>query len=185
MRHSFEELIGRELDRLYRAAIFLSGNRKDRAERLLKTAALGAFQEYEAREGTPGRADRWLDEHLARTFLRTELARKTHAGQPPRGPRRVDGVAEGDEAGTRFLTSNRTFELGALARAAAPLSPEHRVAFWLAVVERRSYGDVGEILRAPKEQVAGWIREGHRIIVRELSALESERRTQERKRHEL
>lgn len=185
MRRSFEELIGHELDRLYRAALFLSGGRVDRAERLLQSAALRAFREYGSWDGPPDRAGRWLDQHLARTFLHREASRTEHGLAQAPQPEDPSEPAPGWPLGGGGVPVVGELELEDLARAGGALAPHHRVAFWLAVVERRKYGDISAMMEAPRDLVSRWIREAHRRLAQTLSTFESRRPTQRGRRHEM
>lgn len=172
MRHSFEELVGQELDRLYRAAFFLAEGVPDRAERLVTHAVLGGFREYRSLQRLPTRTAHWFDGHLARAFL------DGHGSGKPFGSRSDDGEGSPTPSTTpvdrprgRWDDRLSDLEYEGLARAGASLLPTQRVAFWLVALERRRYGDVAEILNVSRESVAGWIREGHRTLHRTLGVL--------------
>lgn len=171
MRPSFEELVGQDLDRLYRAGFFLSGGVPDGAERLVTIAVLGGFREYRTLEGAPTRPDLWFDGHLARAFLGEH---GTGAAFSPRPSRRwkASGGALSAESEGPGRGGDRLSDLGfeGLAGAGATLLPPQRVAFWLVALERRRYRDVGEILDAPRESVAQWVREAHRALHKALGA---------------
>jgi DNA-directed RNA polymerase specialized sigma24 family protein len=172
MRRSFEELIGPELDRLYRAAFLLSGGLSRRAEALIQSAAVTAFRDYEDLERPVEQPGRWLDGHLAACFLR-KAERLDHAAvadaQPARNAQASPRSAAGSRTGPTPPESFRSLELEDVARAALILPPGHRVAFWLAVVERRRYGDICRILGEPRDTVSRWIGEAHRLMIRSLS----------------
>ncbi|TVR52811.1 MAG: hypothetical protein EA421_12705 [Gemmatimonadales bacterium] len=173
MRHSFEELVGQELDRLYRAAFFLAEGVPHRAERLVTLAVLGGFREYRSLHRLPTRTAHWFDGHLARAFL------DGHGSGAPPGFRATPDEGEASKVSSAPVEAppgrwdDRLSNLGheELAQAGAALPPTQRVAFWLVALERRRYGDVAEILGAPRESVAGWIRDAHRTLHRALAAL--------------
>jgi len=172
MRHSFEELVGQELDRLYRAAFFLAEGVPHRAERLVTLAVLRGFREYRSLHGLPTRTAHWFDGHLAKAFLdghgpgASPGFRATREGESSKASPTPVGALPG-------RWDDRLSDLGheELAQAGAALPPTQRVAFWLVALERRRYGDVAEILGAPRESVAGWIRDAHRTMYRALGAL--------------
>lgn len=163
--------MGQDLDRLYRAAFFLSGGVPDWAERLVTLAVLGGFREYRTLERAPTRPDLWFDGHLARAFLGEH---GTGASLGPRPSR--EWVAPEGAFTAAVETSGRgsdgLSDLGfeGLARAGGTLLPAPRVTFWLVALERRKYRDVGEILGAPRDSVAQWVREAHRDLHRALGA---------------
>ena len=179
MRHSFEELVGQELDRLYRAAFFLAEGVPHRAERLVTLAVLRGFREYRSLHGLPTRTAHWFDGHLAKAFLDEQGPGASPGFRATPGFRAIPDEGDASKASRTPVGAlpgrwdDRLSDLGhgELAQAGAALPPTQRVAFWLVALERRRYGDVAEILGAPRESVAGWIRDAHRTLHRALGAL--------------
>jgi DNA-directed RNA polymerase specialized sigma24 family protein len=177
VRRSFEEVIGEEMDRLYRAALFFAAGREDRAEQLMTSAVLEAFRAYQGSEPAPERIDLWLDGHLVQTLLRMEGAR---AGGFPDDRARWDAPRRA--ASARIPESVGMEEL---ARAAAALPTRHRIAFWMAVLERRRYLEIAEMLAGSRGDVARWVREAHHWITAELAGSGRRAGTLKRKAHEM
>ncbi len=155
MRQPFEDLIGTELDRLYRAAVFLTAGQADEAEQLLRAAVVDAYREYNMGRTELERPDVWLDGHLARALLQPESLRDDlwwRSTAPPTG------------ASTESSVPLANHQLEDLAWAAGDLPSRQRITFWLGVLERRRYGTISEILDVPRDRVAEWIREGYRVM---------------------
>ncbi len=167
MRRSFEELIGSELDQLYRAALFLVGGRTEQAERLLTAVALSAHREYASLEDEPERPGRWLLERLASTALHAETQSNSMSSATGVAPSPTGDVAVDSSPETSSLP--RQLHLDHVAAEASGLPLRTRIAFWFAVIERRRYSDIGEILDEPPSSVAHRIRVGHRVIVHGIS----------------
>lgn len=72
MGQTFEELIGPEIDGLYRGALFLTGGEPDEAERLLTDTLTGSFRAFRASQVTRGDDFKaQLDDRLLERFVRT------------------------------------------------------------------------------------------------------------------
>lgn len=170
MKLTYEELVGLDLDRLYRAALFLTGGNPDHAERLVSRAVLAGSREYRSSSRLPTRTAHWFDGHLARALLDGKGIGETidpGAGDALHGRR--SGPAQAAAAPVGWYEPFSDLGFDGLARAGGALPPAQRLAFWLVALERRRYGDVAEILAVPRETVAVWIRDAHRTLHRALS----------------
>jgi len=164
MRETFENNIGPELDSLYRAAILLSGGRPGQAERVLTSSILSAFLSWRSGGGTTPAVE-LVEQKMARVIMEHD------GGQGERGPLSGQGLKL-----VRLLVRRRTpgpphdptapapMPPGVhdLMRAARGLPARSRIAFWYAVLERRSYAEIGVILGCSPREVAGFVREGQR-----------------------
>ncbi|MEX2526542.1 MAG: hypothetical protein WEA09_02795 [Gemmatimonadota bacterium] len=158
VRRSFEEVIGEEIDRLYRGALLLAGNDADQAERILTTALVEARRGHNHESAGVDGSRLWLDTVLARTFLSLEGATNGGPDVPVSAPAPLDTAAL---PGGRLPPS---IGLLALARTAAGLPPAHRVAVWLSLVGRRGTREVGQILGTDEEAVTGLVGSGYRYM---------------------
>lgn len=166
---TFEELVGEELDRLYRGALFLMEGRVNEAERLLTNAVLEASCAYEGSWSEPAQQRLWLDQCLAESFLaRSRLEgglydRREGASDPAtavpisRSPGR-------DKAHALQSASLDSLDISMLGRAAGRLLAGHRIALWLSLIERRTYAEIADMLGRSRADIATWIREGHAAL---------------------
>ncbi len=173
MRRSFEELVGFELDRLYRAALFLVGGSPQSAERLVTTTVLQAHREYAALVAEPDESSSWLLDCLARRLLAGEPASNSAFSFAERSDSLIDDGKRRD-ADPRSASLPSKIDVQNLAEVAVSLPHRHRIAFWFAVVERRRYRAIAEILGEPRSHIARRIRESHRMIVVALARSEAD-----------
>ncbi|MEX2531856.1 MAG: hypothetical protein WD960_13895 [Gemmatimonadota bacterium] len=147
MHPAFEDVVARSLDDLYAGALYLCVGREEEAEALVTTSLVEASRRY--------RAERPVDPvfFLETRLVRTLLDGGTGQSASPGADRTYREVTAGAEA-------MEVFE--ALAGLTAPI----RCTVWLVVVRRRRYGQVAAALRTSREQIAGWVREGHRRMSR-------------------
>ena len=160
MDHSFEEVAVREVDDLYREALFLGAGNEARAEALLLDTLARAFRvPAEARPG--GEARRWLQGRMVRRFLERAGA-EPGAGENPED-------AEGDAPFSPLEVEGRmrfdTVEPRALFDAAGRLPPRARAAIWLVVFGRWSYEEAAEILDAGRDELRNLLRYRHAFLV--------------------
>jgi len=166
MAGTFEETVGRELDALYRAALFFCGGNGERAERVLTSAVLSAFLSWRSSGGsTP--ALEGVERHLARIIMK-EAHRRPEGGRERLGRlwrfshlRRASGA---DTAGEEP-------SLEVLMQAALDLEAPARIAFWYAVLERRDYAGIGGILACTPREVARLVRDGQHAMHMSLGSL--------------
>ena len=178
MAGSFEETIGRELDALYRAALFFCGGNGERAERVLTSAVLSAFLSWRSSGGSTPTLE-GVERHLARIIVK-EAHRRHEAGRERVGRlwrsshlRRASGA---DTAGEEP-------NLEVLMQAALDLEAPARIAFWYAVLGRRDYAGIGGILACTPREVARLVHDGHQAMHVSLGSvdltLEETRRSRE------
>ncbi len=136
MQETFEEIVSRELSGLYNGALFLSAGDGGRAESLLEDALVRAFPDFGA---VPPRAG-WLDRVLVQEYLEQADARPAKA-VPPTDPLPFAGMALAGVTADAFH------------RAAGLLPPAARVAIWLVVLRRWSYGDAADALGTNRDGV--------------------------------
>lgn len=147
MNQVFEDVVAQSLDGLYAGALYLCAGREREAEGLLTGSLVEASRRY--REEKPSDPAFFLEIHLVRALL---------AG---------GGTARGqDEAGRRGTPRPEGDEAAEVLAALAGLTGAVRCTIWLVVVRRRRYSQVAEALRTDREQVAAWVREGHRRMSR-------------------
>jgi len=164
MRETFEDNIGPELNSLYRAALFFCGGQAEKAERVLTSSILSAFLSWRSGGGATPALD-LVERKLARVIVE-------HEDDPEeRRPSRGQGLRL-----VRLLVRRRTSGplhdpaapdptppgVQELMQAALGLSARSRMAFWYAVLERRSYAEIGVILGCSPREVAGLVRDGQR-----------------------
>ena len=124
MPRTFEEKVGKELDSLYQAALFLCAGERRCAEELLIHTMTHSVRVYEADAGAEP-FERWLEIRLIRQFL--------------------DGAAEGVARG------EPTADL--LFRAAEGLPAQPRAAVWLVQMRRWSYDDAASALGVERSEL--------------------------------
>ena len=164
MSRTFEELVGRELDALYRGALFLSGGDTDEAERLVADAVTLAFREHAA-EIDAEQTRRWLDARLVRSFL-------DRCGRGARGAFQEAGAMDGRPPHDDHFASLEPTDLFDAARS---IPPRPRAALWLVLFRRRTYGEAARALRTDPGEMPVLL--GHRdVLMRELMSRSSPRR---------
>ncbi|NIP57750.1 MAG: hypothetical protein GWM92_05930 [Gemmatimonadetes bacterium] len=140
MSQAFEKVAVREIDDLYRQALFLRAGDEVEAERLLLDALSRAFRNL-GQERPDEEPRRWFQRRMIRDFL-AEVKRAAAARPPLRWPWRGPfsaleiGAASGPEG----------VDADALFRAAGRLPPPARAAIWLVVFARWSYAEAAEAL---------------------------------------
>jgi DNA-directed RNA polymerase specialized sigma24 family protein len=120
---TFEELVGRDLDSLYRGALFLAGGQETDAEDLLSSTLREAFHAYRSAGVSSAEAENWLEGRLVMRAL-VEL----------------DGLSLQGTAPKR-----------ALYRGAAEIPLRARVALWLVLMRRWSYAATAERLQVDRD----------------------------------
>lgn len=159
MSEIFEELVAREMDRLYQCALFLHSGDERNAEAFLLQALTDAFRAFPERP-PGGEPAAWLHGLLVATFLR-------RAGQKAR---LEAGVAR--PATHAALPPARALERlrpEALIRAARGLAPLERAALWLVVCQRWHYAEACEALGIGREELGQRLRVGQARLLGALS----------------
>ena len=133
MNQTFEEFVGRHIDRLYHGALFLNAGQEPPAEDLVLWTLTGAFQEFrQIEEGSA--SEPWLEGRLVEVCLARTASGSTDNGltdvpsssDPPTGAVEIDPEA--------------------LFTAAANMPPLARAAIWLVVFRRWSYDEASSVL---------------------------------------
>jgi hypothetical protein len=135
MPHTFEELVGRDLDSLYRGALFLTGGHDAAAEDLLLGTFREAFHSYRTADVPAADAARWLEGCLAARAL-VELRGMEPPKIVPKQP---------------------------LYRGAAAVPVGARVALWLVLMRRWSYEAAGERLKVDRAGLRDLLRHRERL----------------------
>jgi hypothetical protein len=147
MHQVFEEVVAESLDELYAGALYLCAGREGEAESLLTASLVEASRRYGKERPTD-----------PVFFLETQLVRALlGGGGSGRAP---------FEAGPPGMFRAGGGEAAEVLAALAGLNGAVRCTIWLVVVRRRRYNQVAEALRTDREQVAAWVREGHRRMSR-------------------
>ncbi|WP_079170058.1 sigma-70 family RNA polymerase sigma factor [Mangrovactinospora gilvigrisea] len=148
------------LDRLYAAALRMTGDRAD-AEDLVQDTYVRAFRSFHTyTDGTNLRA--WLYRILTNTWINTYRGRR-------RAPQTVE-LEDHHRESPRLAAPTAEDEAlanlpdGALRRALAELRPEVRLSLWLADAEGCSYREIAEITGVPRGTVMSRLhRARHRL----------------------
>ncbi len=135
MPQTFEELVGRELDLLYRGALFLTGGGEAAAEDLLVDTLRGAFHTYRSAHVAEGDSQRWLEGCLAQKALI---------------------LLKG--AGPPGTTVSKLYD----AAADMPIGP--RVAIWLVLMRRWSYAAAADRLQVDREGLRELLKHRQRLV---------------------
>ncbi len=146
MSRPFEEVLSEHLDTLYSGALHLCAGDRDTAEDLVVETATGAASAFQ--DGHHEDPGAFMEETLIRTFLRRTEGQVFRSPENSLAP--MNWPWAGDPAEV----------LGPLEL----LKPRVRCTLWLVVIQRRSYKKVGELLGVGREQIAEWVREGHRVL---------------------
>jgi DNA-directed RNA polymerase specialized sigma24 family protein len=133
----FEEVLGRRLPGIYAFALFVTGDRGDRAETLLIATVEQAFERHLGGED----ASDALDRSFVTEAWRIPGPRATRPIQPLRPT-------------TQDLRAITSLEPAALRQAALRVPVPARLAIWLVVVERRSYAEVTRILGVDRDTLS-------------------------------
>lgn len=160
---TWDEIVERHSDRVYRLAYRLTGNRPD-AEDLTQEVFVRVFRSLDSY--TPGTFEGWL--HRITTNLFLDQARRRQ---------RIRFDALSDERADRLssplpapeaLYADRTFD-DDVERALATLPPDFRVAVVLCDVEGLSYEEIAEILGAKLGTVRSRIHRGRAMLRKALA----------------
>jgi RNA polymerase sigma factor (sigma-70 family) len=160
---SWEEIVDRHSDRVYRLALRLTGNRHD-AEDLTQEVFVRVFRSLSSYK--PGTFEGWLHRITTNLFLdqarrkqrirfdalSDERASRLHSAQPPPDSAYADQTFDDD-----------------IERALSTLPPEFRAAVVLCDVEGLSYDEIAQILDAKLGTVRSRIHRG-RSMLREALA---------------
>ncbi len=155
---TWDEIVDRHSDRVYRLAYRLTGNRYD-AEDLTQEVFVRVFRSLSTY--TPGTFEGWL--HRITTNLFLDQARRKQ---------RIRFDALSDERAARLASSTPTPDLAFvdrtfdddIERALATLSPDFRAAVVLCDVEGLSYEEIAEILGAKLGTVRSRIHRGRALL---------------------
>lgn len=161
MSETFEELIAREIDPLWEAALFLSGGEPLAAEECLLAGVRSAFRDFHVEERA-GEFARWVEGRLVRTFVERSTTLEN-----PADPRPAVRIADG---GSAELTRARLNQL------AGELAPGPRAAIWLVVLKRWSYEDAEGTLGVDRDTLVDLLRRGRRLMSRLVAGAEGARR---------
>ena len=136
MNQTFEEFVGRHIDRLYHGALFLNAGEEPPAEDLVLWTLTGAFQEFrQIEEGSA--SEQWLEGRLVEVFL--ARTGSTDNGLTDNG---LTDVPSGSEPPSGAVE----IDPEALFTAAANMPPLARAAIWLVVFRRWSYDEASSVL---------------------------------------
>lgn len=161
MSRTFEEIAAREIDDLYREALFLSGGSEEEAEELLLRTFARSYRAFEQSGSDPG-PSRWLQGRLVTEFLeRSEEERPLRAGWE--GP-------YGDLELSAGPPDPRALEAEALYEAAGEIPVGARAVLWLVLFGRWSYEEVEELLEIERSALRDLMRYRHVLLVEVLGA---------------
>lgn len=142
---TFEERVGRELDSLYQAALFLHAGSRSAAEGHLLEALRRSFPDdpvstlgLDPDPGLGSSFARWIEGRLVADFFRSV--------QGSGVPRRV-------RSHPIPTSSASPMSAGELCAAALHVAPEARAVLWLVVIRRWAYAETAETLGIPIEKV--------------------------------
>lgn len=141
MGRTFEELATTEVDALYQGALFLCGGDPGAAEKLVVETVTLAFRDY-AGEAETADVQRWFEERLVRSFLRT--AREDGSGGSAPNPA-TTGISP---------SAFDALAPEALFAAAGRLPDRPRATLWLVLLKRWSYDDAAEVLGTGPKEIA-------------------------------
>lgn len=158
MSENIRDVAVREIDDLYRLALFLQAGDEEEAERLLLDALSRAVRilRDDRSEEEPRR---WLQRRMIRDFL-AEAGRAEALRSPVRWPWR--GPFSALEIDT--TTAPDEVDTAALFRAAGRLPPPARAAIWLVVFARWSYGETAEALGTDLDELRALLSYRHRFV---------------------
>lgn len=139
MEQTFEEIVSRELGRLFSAALFMCGGNIARAQNGIVDALGRAASEYPPfLEDVP----EWLEERVVLFCLESAAQERLPHASTPRGF--PGGMTE---AALRPVEPERFYA------AASRLPPAARAVVWLVMFRRRAYGDVAALLGISRDEL--------------------------------
>ena len=160
---TWDEIVDRHSDRVYRLAYRLTGNRHD-AEDLTQEVFVRVFRSLSTY--TPGTFEGWLHRITTNLFLDQappQAADPLRRPRPTSAPSRLPSAAPSPDAAYADQTFDDDVE-----RALATLPPDFRAAVVLCDVEGLTYEEIAEILGAKLGTVRSRIHRG-RAMLREAS----------------
>src|SRR4051795_3754502 len=155
---SWEQIVRKHSDRVYRLAYRLTGNRFD-AEDLTQEVFVRVFRSLSTY--TPGTFEGWLHRITTNLFL-DQARRKQRIRFDALSDERADRLTSPSPA-PEAAYDERTFD-DDIERALATLSPEFRAAVVLCDVEGLSYEEIAEILGAKLGTVRSRIHRGRAML---------------------
>jgi RNA polymerase sigma-70 factor (ECF subfamily) len=160
---TWEEVVDRHSDRVYRLALRLTGNRHD-AEDLTQEVFVRVFRSLSTYQ--PGTFEGWLHRITTNLFL-DQARRKQRIRFDALSDERADRL-HSDSPSPDTAYADQTFD-DDVERALATLPPEFRAAVVLCDVEGLSYEEISQILDAKLGTVRSRIHRG-RAMLREALA---------------
>jgi len=166
MTESLEELANREIDDLYRQALFLHGGEEDRAEALLLGALAEAFSSVRAGRGGDS-ARRALQERLVIRFLDEEEEIEAEETRI-----RIERGWRGPFNGLRVeMEGGHPGDARGLCRAARALPKRARAAIWLVLFGRWPFEEAARILEGDVEELQDLLRYRHTLLAELLGGI--------------
>ncbi len=148
MPHTFEEIVSAEIDGLYHGALFLSGGDEVLAVDLLVAAVSTAYGRFPAAgSDDPGR---WLEGHLARSYLDTAPGHEA--------PAEPGGVE------VRLPVTAPPPSARELCAAAASVPPVARAALWLVGLRRWRHGEAEALLGVDRGELRRLLLYRHALL---------------------
>ena len=155
---TWEEIVDRHSDRVYRLALRLTGNRHD-AEDLTQEVFVRVFRSLDTYQ--PGTFEGWIHRITTNLFL-DHARRKQRIRFDALSDERADRL-HSDSPGPDTAYADQTFD-DDVERALATLPPEFRVAVVLCDVEGLSYDEIAQILDAKLGTVRSRIHRGRAML---------------------
>jgi RNA polymerase sigma factor (sigma-70 family) len=155
---TWDEIVTRHSDRVYRLAYRLTGNRPD-AEDLTQEVFVRVFRSLSTY--TPGTFEGWLHRITTNLFL-DQARRKQRIRFDPLSDERADRLTSGSPA-PETAYADRTFD-DDVEQALATLPPDFRVAVVLCDVEGLTYDEIADILGAKLGTVRSRIHRGRAML---------------------
>ena len=155
---TWDEIVTRHSDRVYRLAYRLTGNRPD-AEDLTQEVFVRVFRSLSTY--TPGTFEGWLHRITTNLFL-DQARRKQRIRFDPLSDESADRLTSGSPA-PEAAYADRTFD-DDIERALATIPPDFRVAVVLCDVEGLTYEEIADILDAKLGTVRSRIHRGRAML---------------------
>ena len=155
---TWDEIVTRHSDRVYRLAYRLTGNRHD-AEDLTQEVFVRVFRSLSTY--TPGTFEGWLHRITTNLFL-DQARRKQRIRFDALSDARADRLTRGSPA-PEAAHADRTFD-DDIEQALATLPPDFRVAVVLCDVEGLTYEEIADILDAKLGTVRSRIHRGRTML---------------------